>query len=279
MRIHALFLCFFIVAIAMVSCKKDDRVSGTLTPQNQPAPPPPPTPTPAAGPGTPHSLTVKFIAFANGEPMVPASRTYTNESGDSLTVTKFTYYISNLKFFREDGSYFGVTDGYYLIRHVEGNSSFTIDSIPDGKYTRVSFLIGVDSIRNVSGAQSGALDPVHGMFWDWDTGYIFYKLEGSYRSTQMTAGHDYAIHVGGFSGKDHCLRTSTLSFPAAVNLQRNSSSKLDIRANVEEVFVTPTPMGFEDYYAAVPNGPRIFSVVADNYSDMFTIVKVEVTPN
>ena len=35
--------------------------------------------------------------------------------------------------------------------------NFTIKDVPYGKYKSVEFLIGVDSVRNFSGAQYGAL--------------------------------------------------------------------------------------------------------------------------
>jgi hypothetical protein len=36
--------------------------------------------------------------------------------------------------------------------------------------TAIKFLLGVDSLKNVSGIQTGALDPAKGMFWTWNTG-------------------------------------------------------------------------------------------------------------
>ena len=50
--------------------------------------------------------------------------------------------------------------------------------IPNGEYTKVNYTIGVDAARNTEGAQDGALDLVNGMFWSWNTGYIFMKMEG-----------------------------------------------------------------------------------------------------
>ncbi|WP_316930094.1 MbnP family protein, partial [Hymenobacter sp. IS2118] len=42
-----------------------------------------------------------------------------------------------------------------------------LKDIPVGDYQSVSFTVGVDSARNVAGAQTGALDPNNGMFWTW----------------------------------------------------------------------------------------------------------------
>ena len=38
--------------------------------------------------------------------------------------------------------------------------------------------LGVDSVLNYNGVHEGALDPINGMYWTWQTGYIHCKLEG-----------------------------------------------------------------------------------------------------
>ena len=51
--------------------------------------------------------------------------------------------------------------------------------MPAGNYNSLSFLLGVDSMHNVSGAQTGALDPANDMFWTWNSGYVMAKMEGA----------------------------------------------------------------------------------------------------
>lgn len=54
---------------------------------------------------------------------------------------------------------------YFLIDASDaGSTTIALQALP-GKYDQVAFTIGVDSIRNISGAQTGALDPGKGMFW------------------------------------------------------------------------------------------------------------------
>lgn len=81
------------------------------------------------------------------------------------------------------------------------------------QYDSITFLIGVDSLHNVSGAQTGALDPVNDMFWTWNSGYVMAKLEGnSSSSPQMNQKFEY--HIGGYSGKHNVVKKLSFRFNA-----------------------------------------------------------------
>ncbi len=58
-------------------------------------------------------------------------------------------------------------------------------------------IFGIDSIQTIRTDFTGDLDPVHGMFWTWNSGYINVKIEGiSQRSTQRN--HIFQMHLGGY---------------------------------------------------------------------------------
>jgi hypothetical protein len=257
MRVTPLFTALI---LAFLSCKKDP-----------PAVAPPPD-------HAPHSLQVDFKASEEGAPLVTASKVYYSPAGDSFTVTKFTYYISSLKLIREDGFEYAEPESYHLVRHVDGNTGFSIAGIPAGNYNRITFTIGIDSLHNVSGAQSGDLDPANNMFWDWNTGYIFYKLEGNYfDKTAPSAGMSpqFAIHIGGFSGDGNCIRSTTLTLPSELLVRPGTHSRITIQAAVEEVFKTPRTISIADYYNSLPAGNEINRHIADNYSNMFSVAGVQ----
>lgn len=90
-------------------------------------------------------------------------------------------------------------NSYHLINE-EGTASksFSFFVMPT-QYNSLSFLIGVDSLKNVSGAQTGGLDPLNGMFWTWNTGYIMFKMEGNSPSSSVV-NNKIEYHIGGFSG-------------------------------------------------------------------------------
>ena len=211
--------------------------------------------------------------MVNNQVLVPNTKFYTNKSQDNFSITKFNYYISNVQLTKEDGTIFAEKESYHLIKHVGGSTSFTIVNLPEGNYKNVRFLIGVDSLRNVSGAQTGALDVLNDMFWEWNSGYIFFKMEGSYNTTATPTIGDYAIHIGGFSGPLKCLQTCSFNLSSPIVSKKDKVSTLSYNTVIDEIFVNPNYIDFETYYAAV--NTKTFKQISDNYKDMFVVEKVE----
>ena len=59
-------------------------------------------------------------------------------------------------------------------------------------------LFGIDSSIQVNGVGTGALDPIRGMYWTWQTGYVQWKMEGSIRVNGVESPLE--LHLGGFEG-------------------------------------------------------------------------------
>jgi hypothetical protein len=103
-----------------------------------------------------------------------------------------------------------------------------LESVPLEEYEAISFMFGVDSTRNVSGAQTGALSPSNAMFWSWTTGYIMIKAEGL--SPQSPFGN-FSFHLGGFTGSDKAVHTVTQDFTQNVNVSPSSNHTAYLRVN------------------------------------------------
>jgi hypothetical protein len=177
------------VSLTFASCKKEET-----------------TPEPAATTGTVSvSLEHKWVDLAanftlNMEYIHPVTN-------DTLNFTTMKYYISNLKLKKSDGTWWTHPESYFLV-DLENQSStkLMMSNVPVGTYTELSYTFGVDSTRNVSGAQSGALSIANNMFWSWNSGYIFMKAEGI--SNNSTTG-SYSFHLGGFTGVNNVVSSRT----------------------------------------------------------------------
>ncbi len=216
-------------------------------------------------------ITLSFENFAGDSLLKFDTVKYINAVGQKFTISKLRYYISNIHLVSADGNDYLLND-YYLVDEDEPDSKrILLKGVPSGKYSGISFTLGVDSLRNCSGIQSGALDPVKGMFWAWNTGYIFLKIEG--KSAQSTSpGNIIEFHIGGYQQPANCIRTIKLNFKEEKVISNNTiNSTLKIKADALEIFKSPVNIDFSklssvtDFHNAV--------MIADNYIDMFTIIE------
>lgn len=198
---------------------------------------------------------------------------YTNAAGETYKVTALKYYISNIKLLTADGGVY--TDpvsadgsrGYYLVdESVAASQVITLENIPADDYTQIEFTIGVDADRVDEGAQTGALDPVKGMFWDWNTGYVFLKLEGN-SAASTDENHYILYHVGGYTTPNN-IRTKTVSLghePASV--RSNRRPEIHMIVDVNKFFDAPNEISFAT--SPVRHMPADNVEIADNYSNTF----------
>jgi hypothetical protein len=156
-------------------------------------------------------------------------------SGDSLTTNLLKYYISNIVLIKKDGSAFTVPNSYYLIDPT--NNEIEIKDIPSGEYSQITYTVGVDSTANCSGAQEGALNPSNGMFWSWNSGYIFVRIEG--KSNKSKDGN-FLYHIGGYKGQYNAIRVNSASFGSGVlNIAPNAKPTIHMVTNVAKLWHGP----------------------------------------
>ena len=204
-------------------------------------------------------VKLHFRNVIDGRPLVLNDSTYTNALGQVYSLSMCKYYISNVAFIKTDGTAVNIENSYHLVNEAKPSSHiYTIQSLPEGEYTAVKFLIGVDSLHNVSGAQDGELDPVNAMFWDWNTGYIMAKIEG--RAKDAVDG-DITYHIGGFSGSTSSLRWVTIALPRLLTMPGNAVISLD--ANIAEWLKTPATIDFSKMPVVTLEGKEA-AMIADN---------------
>jgi hypothetical protein len=258
-----LFTLLFL--LNLLACKKDNELKSDIKDPSID------TPTSNTKYG---SVTINFNNKAGSESLQLNIGNYLNANGDSFNVSKFKYYISNIVLKNADGTTFVEPECYHLIDNRKGNKySLTLDSVPVGTYNGISFILGVDSTRNTSGAQTGALDPSNGMFWTWNQGYIFLMLEGN---SPNSVGFNNAIvfHLGGFTPPYNCIRKVEPTFGTRdLILYENKVSKMEIKTDILEMFESPSLIKFAQTSEAM--GGPICVTIANNCVNMFSITSIE----
>lgn len=134
----------------------------------------------------PLRITVRW-----GNESVALDQPYTFDSS-KVVISKLKFILTNLKTapkIKPSAILFDLADTSSWSIHLPTKS--TVDTLVG--------LFGVDSLSCVSGVKTGVLDPRNGMYWTWNSGYIFFKLEGTIN------GKAFTWHVGGFAGNQAAM--------------------------------------------------------------------------
>lgn len=215
MKLYNLFKISTLIAVIAftVSCKKDPKIEDQIG-----------------------SFTIE-LEHLFGESEFSYSTNYETTNNDSISFSKLRYYISNIVITKADGSTFVQPESYYLIDLGTTSSlELNVPEVNGGEYTSVTFTLGVDSTRNVSGAQTGALSVSNEMFWSWNSGYIFLKAEGS---CPQSATGDFIFHLGGFkdSNSTNAIQKITLDFGGdKMVVKEDATPVIHMAVNVKELF-------------------------------------------
>lgn len=256
------FLLVSFLFVFFVSCQKE-----TIKPSE-------PLPPLSLANDTTGFIVLNFKNVVGNQDLILSTQNYVNQNLDTFKVDIYKYYITNIEFKTANGFVYKETESYHLINQADASShTFTVNGVPKGDYTSITFLIGVDKDRNTSGAQTGALDPANGMFWTWSSGYIMSKLEGtSPQSSDMSKKITY--HIAGFSGVNNVLRSPTLTFTTNAIVSKTQHSKININCDVLEWFKAPNLISFSTVNNVTTVSPEA-KQIADNYVDMFSVTSIE----
>jgi hypothetical protein len=121
---------------------------------------------------------------------------------------------------------------------------------------KISLLFGVDSAIQVGGVGTGALDPLRGMYWTWQTGYVQWKMEGAIRVDGVESPLE--LHLGGFDGatKAQAMLSDYLVYP----ITNSVIAQWDLSPFIAQILdqkkygvMSPSPIA-RDYCRIIANG-------------------------
>jgi hypothetical protein len=192
--------------------------------------------TPAEATGT---LSVQFDNIAGDKNVQLNTGSYTNAAGEAFNISLLQYFISNIKVKNAAGVEYTVPQdsSYLLISEANAASQFVKVRVPEGEYKSISFVLGVDSLRctmDIS-KRTGVLDPSggmdDGMYWGWNSGYIFFKMEGTSNVAPLdpSGQNKFRYHIGGFGG----YNAPTLNNIKTINIDLTAGGFAKVRTGRE----------------------------------------------
>lgn len=189
------------------------------------------------------------------------TESYITPNGDTVSVSKLRFYLSAIQLTFKDGSVFKENNSYHLVDAEDSVSlKITLDQIPQKEIAAINFNIGVDSLASVSGALDGDLDPIKGMYWAWNSGYINAKLEGKCNAVK---NKEFEFHVGGYLPPYQSIRKVSLK------MEEENINKSDV------VITADVQQWFKNIYLSKTNRiviPGADAVkMSEDYATMFSI--------
>ena len=232
-------------------------------------------------PSVRNNVSIEFDNRIGTKSLILNNATYQNAAGEDFTVSTLNYFISNVSFKNTTGAIVSLSDQYFLLKQSNLESLLPIlKDVPSGDYTEISFTIGVDSVKSISAVEqrTGVLDPASygndNMYWSWNSGYIFLKLEGSSpAAVNVAAPNKFQYHIGGFGGRTSAtannLKKVTLPLPQTIHVRKTISPTIHIIADIAKVFSGPNVIKIAN--ASVIMSPALALPISANYGSMFTV--------
>jgi hypothetical protein len=232
------------------------------------------------------SVTLHFTNTVGTEVLMLNSAKYTNASGEPFSVNLLQYFISNIQFTTTDGKQYIVPQdsSYFFVQQDDSASQYCTVPVPAGNYTSVSFIVGIDSLRctsKISQRKVCLIPSLTDMYWGWNSGYIFLKLEGTSSILPEDAAglHKFRYHVGGFGGYNaptiNNIKAVQLQFSnnEVLNTNNGEPAIIEINADILKLFNGPAKLSIAEH-AAVMFDPYS-TTIADNYAQMFSITAIK----
>lgn len=234
-------------------------------------------------PGDTGNLDIEFDNIVGSQNLQLNTGVYTNSSSESFSITTLNYFISNIVLKNANGSEYTVprNDSYFLIKEESPSQLISLVNVPAGNYIGLRFILGVDSLKNTEPIENrtGSLDPAGeaaGMYWVWNSGYIFLKMEGT-SPVLPAADNAFFYHIGGFGGYSSITinniksvsLTSAGGSMAEVRKNKEGAPHIHILADAAKILNGTTPI-------SIAANPMVmfspFAVnIANNYQSMFSI--------
>lgn len=130
------------------------------------------------------------------------------ELNDSIVFSKIKFYISDPLIFKNDSLFESPAKRYHLVDLSNPESLILQTKLED--FDEIQFNIGIDKQTNLDGVRGGDLDPLKGMYWTWNTGYINIKIEGVIYSNDDGV-KVFKYHIGGFEPPVNTSQNVSLS--------------------------------------------------------------------
>ena len=186
------------------------------------------------------TLQIEITPKVSGENLQPASFRYQTSAGETFSITRVSYLVSDFALQRNDGSWLEISNSVAWLDFEQNRNSIWLDKIPAGEFCSVRFLVGLNTnLNHADIAQFPASHPLNpnlnGLHWSWQGGFIFLALEGLWRNANGELD-GWAYHLA----RDTNATRITLATPLVVT----NETKLEMDFDLATLLNAPQPLSF-----------------------------------
>ncbi|MDH5367925.1 MAG: hypothetical protein OEW67_13145 [Cyclobacteriaceae bacterium] len=222
-----------------------------------------------------YPVSFAFTQTVGGGQLMTNSLNYTNAAGNTFSVEKLQYIISDVTLHKKGGGS-TIIDEYHFV-DIANASTLTFNAgilLEEGIYDRLSFVFGLKEDKNISGVHTD----LNALSWSWPDalggGYHFMKLEGRYIDTLANTS-SYTTHMGTareITAVDTTFHVNYIHIDLSnVEINISSETTIDIEMDVLNWYENPYTWDFNllntmimpNYEAQINlrnNGQNVFSI-------------------
>ena len=217
------------------------------------------------------TMTLQLGHTVNGEALEIEKIIYPCEAGHTFSVVNLKYYISEIVLHTKDGISYSSDKVHLSDIHEPSTGQLAISDIPDGDYNSLSFVFGLDEIKNIDGGLENTVTNIN-MEWPipGDQGYHYMKFEGRYDSLNTGVIRSFNVHTGATMGNQNYIEV-TLPF-AEINIQSNSWM-ININMDLNEWLQNPNTFDFVGNERIMMN-QSAQEVLKNNGKTVFSITSI-----
>jgi cytochrome c peroxidase len=187
------------------------------------------------------NLEITFAPRFNGAPLAFDWLTNQTAAGQTVSVTRLDFLVSDIVLHRTDGRWLAPSNQFAYISAREGRTNFTVENMPLGNFDRIRFDIGVlPAVNHADAAQWPAEHPlnaeVNQMYWSWSREYVFLALEGAWQNGAKQSGFSYHLATD--------RQLMTIELPVALNT--GGDLELQVALDVDKILSGVKPIRLSD---------------------------------
>lgn len=220
-----------------------------------------------------NTLTFHFDHTVDGKGVVYNDIQYENEAGNQYSVMTLRYLVSDIRLHHYDGTLVKLDTFHYRDIDIPETRTLTVKNVPNGHYNYISFIFGLDSIKNKDFALPPTQD-YNNMEWPipMGGGYHYMKFEGRYILTNGETG-SFNTHTGRLKTMNGTIYENFIHviLPKSAFVLNDDNWEMQVYMNLNEWYREPNVYNIESFGPAIMNNQQAQQMLKENGADAFSL--------